>query len=136
MKGAMSARSGPFRRLGLMSALAALLGAGCASGIEGTFLPNARPVIELSHAPASATARYFYAYQFSWFAYDALLSELIGRCQRLGLRQMIAVIGDSNNRASIGLHAALGFHPVGILRDIGFKHGRWVDSVIMQKALG
>jgi phosphinothricin acetyltransferase len=66
----------------------------------------------------------------------ALLSELIGRCQRLGLRQMIAVIGDSNNRASIGLHAALGFHPVGILRDIGFKHGRWVDSVIMQKALG
>jgi phosphinothricin acetyltransferase len=64
------------------------------------------------------------------------LSELITRCERLGLRQMIAVIGDSNNRASIGLHAALGFHPVGILRDIGFKHGRWVDSVIMQKALG
>lgn len=65
----------------------------------------------------------------------ALLSELIARCQQLGLRQMIAVIGDSNNRASIGLHAALGFHPVGILRDVGFKHGRWVDSVLMQRAL-
>jgi phosphinothricin acetyltransferase len=65
----------------------------------------------------------------------ALLSELIVRCQRLGLRQMIAVIGDSNNQASIGLHAAVGFHPVGILRDVGFKHGRWVDSVLMQRAL-
>ena len=65
----------------------------------------------------------------------ALLSELIARCQELGLRQMIAVIGDSNNRASIGLHAALGFHPVGMLRDVGFKHGRWVDSVLMQRAL-
>lgn len=66
----------------------------------------------------------------------ALLSELIQRCQRLGLRQMIAVIGDSGNQASIGLHAALGFEAVGVLRSVGFKHGRWVDSVIMQRALG
>jgi len=66
----------------------------------------------------------------------ALLAELVARCQRLGLRQMIAIIGDSGNVASISLHAALGFHPVGILRDVGFKHGRWLDSVVMQRMLG
>jgi phosphinothricin acetyltransferase len=96
-------------------------------------------------APYRGRSAYRFAVENSVYVKDdaprrgigrALLSELIARCQRLGLRQMIAVIGDSNNRASIGLHAARGFHPVGILRDIGFKHGRWVDSVIMQKALG
>jgi L-amino acid N-acyltransferase YncA len=66
----------------------------------------------------------------------ALLAELIARCERLGMRQLIAVIGDSGNVASITLHAALGFSPAGLLRDVGFKHGRWVDSVIMQRALG
>lgn len=50
--------------------LAALLAAGCSNGIEGTFLPNAHPIVELSHAPASATNRYFYAYEFKWFGYD------------------------------------------------------------------
>jgi phosphinothricin acetyltransferase len=66
----------------------------------------------------------------------ALLSELIARCQRIGLRQMVAVIGDSGNAASIGLHAALGFRMVGVLESVGFKHRRWVDSVIMQRGLG
>ena len=66
----------------------------------------------------------------------ALLSELIARCERLGVHQMIAVIGDSANEASIGLHAALGFRMVGVLERVGFKQGRWVDSVIMQRALG
>ncbi len=66
----------------------------------------------------------------------ALLSELVARCQRLGLREMVAVIGDSGNAASIGLHAALGFRMVGVLEAVGFKHGRWVDSVIMQRRLG
>jgi len=65
----------------------------------------------------------------------ALLAELIARCQRLELNQIIAVIGDSANAASIGLHAALGFRMVGVLQDVGFKHGRWVDSVLMQRAL-
>ena len=65
----------------------------------------------------------------------ALLSELIRRCERLGFAQMIAVIGDSENRASIGLHGALGFAHAGLLSSVGFKHGRWVDSVIMQRAL-
>ena len=50
---------------------------------------------------------------------------------------MIAVIGDSRRQAaSIGLHHALGFHHVGILEDVGFKHGRWLDSVLMQRSLG
>lgn len=66
----------------------------------------------------------------------ALLEELIARCERLGYRQLIAVIGDSANAASIGLHASLGFLRVGVLRSTGFKFGRWVDSVLMQRPLG
>lgn len=65
-----------------------------------------------------------------------VLAELIRRCEGLGYRQMIAVIGDSGNAASIGVHAALGFLRVGTLRSCGFKFGRWVDSVLMQRALG
>lgn len=66
----------------------------------------------------------------------ALLSELIRRCEALGYRQLVAVIGDSAHTASISLHAALGFVRVGTLRSVGFKFGRWVDSVVMQRALG
>ena len=65
-----------------------------------------------------------------------LLEELIRRCEDLGYRQIIAVIGDSANAASIGVHAACGFLRVGTLRSVGFKFGRWVDSVFMQRALG
>ena len=65
-----------------------------------------------------------------------LMRELIERCTRLGYRQMLAVIGDSANSASIALHASLGFKTVGTHRAIGFKHGRWVDVVHMQLALG
>lgn len=66
----------------------------------------------------------------------ALLSELIRRCEALGYRQLVAVIGDSGHTASIGLHAAHGFLRVGTLRSVGFKSGRWVDSVVMQRSLG
>ena len=66
----------------------------------------------------------------------ALLAELIRRCESLGYRQLIAVIGDSAHVASINLHAACGFLRVGTLRSVGFKFGRWVDSVIMQRPLG
>lgn len=66
----------------------------------------------------------------------ALLATLIETCAALGYRQMMAVIGDSGNAASIGLHAACGFARVGLLPSVGFKHGRWVDSVLMQRALG
>jgi phosphinothricin acetyltransferase len=66
----------------------------------------------------------------------ALLAELIARCEALGYRQLVAVIGDSGNAASIGLHASLGFLRSGTLRSVGFKFGRWVDSVLMQRPLG
>ncbi len=66
----------------------------------------------------------------------ALLAQLIGRSEAQGYRQMIAVIGDSANAASIGLHSSLGFLRVGTLRSVGFKHGRWVDGVLMQRPLG
>ena len=65
----------------------------------------------------------------------ALLREVITVCERLGKRQMIAVIGDSGNAASVGLHASLGFSHSGVGRSVGFKHGRWVDIVWMQRAL-
>ena len=65
-----------------------------------------------------------------------LLEELIRRCEELGYRQIIAIIGDSANAGSIGVHAACGFLRVGTLRSVGFKFGRWVDSVFMQRPLG
>jgi phosphinothricin acetyltransferase len=64
-----------------------------------------------------------------------LMLRVIDECQRLGKRQMLAVIGDSANTASIGLHSALGFASVGIFKNIGYKFGRWVDVVLMQRAL-
>ena len=66
----------------------------------------------------------------------AVLAELIARCTALNYRQIVAVIGDSGNAASIGLHASLGFVRSGNLRSTGFKFGRWVDSVLMQLPLG
>lgn len=65
----------------------------------------------------------------------ALLGALIERCEQGPWRQMIAIIGDSANAASIGLHASLGFRNVGTFTDVGFKFGRWLDSVLMQRAL-
>jgi L-amino acid N-acyltransferase YncA len=64
-----------------------------------------------------------------------MLTELIARCTTQGLRQMIAVIGDSENAASIRLHESVGFVRVGLLPNIGYKFDRWLDSVIMQRAL-
>ena len=66
----------------------------------------------------------------------ALLGALVARCAAGGYRQMVAVIGDSGNAGSIGLHEHLGFRRVGLLPATGFKHGRWVDSVLMQRELG
>jgi phosphinothricin acetyltransferase len=66
----------------------------------------------------------------------ALLKPLLDRCEELGYRQMVAVIGGRETVPSIKLHAALGFTHVGVLTGIGFKFGRWVDTVLMQRALG
>ncbi len=67
---------------------------------------------------------------------SALLGALIAACTGRGFRLMVAVIGDSGNAASIGLHARAGFAHAGLLPAIGWKHGRWVDSVLMTRPLG
>ncbi|HEX5611331.1 MAG TPA: GNAT family N-acetyltransferase [Burkholderiales bacterium] len=66
----------------------------------------------------------------------AILARLIARSEELGYRQMIAVIGDRAQAGSIRLHASLGFLRAGTLRSTGYKFGRWVDSVLMQRPLG
>lgn len=65
-----------------------------------------------------------------------LLDALIGDCEVRGYRQMIAVVGDSANTASIRLHERAGFRLIGVLRSVGFKHGRWLDTVLLQRTLG
>lgn len=66
----------------------------------------------------------------------ALMEEVIAQCTGAGFRQMVAVIGDSGNAASIALHKRAGFTTAGILKAAGWKHGRWVDSVLLQRPLG
>lgn len=65
-----------------------------------------------------------------------LLAELLARCEAAGARQMLAVIGDSANLGSIGVHRALGFEPIGVMKAAGWKFERWLDVVLMQKSLG
>lgn len=67
---------------------------------------------------------------------SALVRALIARCEEGGWRQMVAIIGDAGNTGSRALHTRLGFREVGVLQAVGFKLGRWVDSVIMQRPLG
>lgn len=66
----------------------------------------------------------------------ALLQRLVQEAESRGFRQMVAVIGDSANRGSIRLHECVGFAHIGVLHSVGWKHGRWLDSVFMQRALG
>ena len=96
-------------------------------------------------APYRARSAYRYALEDSVYVREdchgrgvgaALLEALIERCTALGYRQLVAVIGDSAHAASINLHASCGFLRVGTLRSVGFKLGRWVDSVLMQRPLG
>ena len=96
-------------------------------------------------APYRARSAYRYALEDSIYIKDGhlgkgigtrLLGELLRICAGLGYRQVVAVIGDSANDGSIALHARLGFLRVGTLRSTGFKLGRWVDSVLMQRPLG
>lgn len=65
-----------------------------------------------------------------------LMQELIATCEARGYREMIAVIGDSANLASVGVHTRAGFEMTGTLKNVGFKFGRWLDTVLMQRALG
>jgi L-amino acid N-acyltransferase YncA len=66
----------------------------------------------------------------------ALLEQVIVRCSELGYRQMVAVIGGRETTGSIRLHEALGFTHIGVLPSVGFKFGRWVDIIMMQRQLG
>ena len=65
-----------------------------------------------------------------------LLAELLSQCEARGARQLLAVIGDSANAGSIGVHRALGFEQTGLLKAAGWKFGRWLDVIIMQRSLG
>ncbi|HZN87015.1 MAG TPA: GNAT family N-acetyltransferase [Burkholderiales bacterium] len=96
-------------------------------------------------APYRSRSAYRYALEDSIYIKEGhlgkgigarLLGELLRLCEGLGYRQVVAVIGDSGNAASIGLHARHGFLRVGTLRSTGYKFGRWVDSVLMQRPLG
>lgn len=64
------------------------------------------------------------------------MARLIAEAKARGFLQMSAVIGDAANAASIGLHAVVGFSVIGTLRSVGFKHGHWRDTVLMQRPLG
>jgi L-amino acid N-acyltransferase YncA len=87
--------------------------------------------------PAGALLGYAYASAYrTRSAYRYTLESSVYVASRAGYRQMLAVIGDSANSASIALHERLGFEAVGTHRAVGFKHGRWVDVVHMQLALG
>ena len=66
----------------------------------------------------------------------ALVARVLDEAAAAGFRQMVAVIGDSDNVGSIGVHSSLGFHRVGVLRATGLKFGRWIDTVYMQRPLG
>lgn len=65
-----------------------------------------------------------------------LMAELMTRCEQAGARQMVAVIGDSANTGSVGLHTAMGFRHIGILQSTGWKFNRWLDTALMQRGLG
>lgn len=65
-----------------------------------------------------------------------LLAELASQAEAVGIRKLIAVIGDSANAGSVGVHRALGFTPVGSFKSCGWKFGRWLDIVLMEKTLG
>jgi phosphinothricin acetyltransferase len=65
-----------------------------------------------------------------------LLKTLIEECEARDFRLMVAVIGDEESTSSVALHRSLGFEPVGILKGIGYKHGRWLSTVLMQRSLG
>ncbi len=120
---------------------AAVIGA----GLPYLVAEDAGQVLGFAYAgPFRLRAAYRYTVEDSvYIASDAIgrgvgrqvLSAVLGACDAAGIRQVVAVIGDSGNAASIGLHRSLGFEPAGVGRGLGFKHERWVDIVWMQKAL-
>jgi phosphinothricin acetyltransferase len=97
------------------------------------------------HAPFRNRSGYRYTAENAIYVRDdvrgqgvgkALVEALLARAEAAGLRQMYALIGDSENVGSIGLHVSAGFRRVGVMKAAGFKFGQWLDVVIMQKTLG
>jgi L-amino acid N-acyltransferase YncA len=118
-------------------------------------LANGYPYFVVEHAGAVAGYAYAGPYHrraaYRWTVEDTvfvdpqfhraglgrlLMTQLIAAAEQGGFRQMIALIGDSTNAGSIGLHEAVSFRRIGILQSVGFKHGRWLDVVVMQRRLG
>jgi L-amino acid N-acyltransferase YncA len=116
------------------------------AGLPYLVAEHAGAVVGYSYASAyRPRPAYRYAIEDSVYVADglagrgigaALLAALIARCEAGPWRQMIAIIGDTGNAASIALHRRHGFAPVGTLHAVGFKLGRWVDTVLMQRPLG
>jgi L-amino acid N-acyltransferase YncA len=122
---------------------------------QHTLLANGYPCLVVEHAGMVAGYAYAGPYHprpaYRWTLEDTvyvdpqfhraglgrlLMTQLIAAAEQGGFRQMIALIGDSANAGSIGLHAAVGFRRIGTLQSVGFKHGRWLDVVVMQRPLG
>jgi L-amino acid N-acyltransferase YncA len=106
---------------------------------------NAGEIVGYAYAsPYRSRPAYRYTAENSVYLHPAwtgrgirqLMSALLTECEVKGLRQIVAVIGDSDNSASVALHRRLGFAMVGTIRSAGFKFGRWVDTVLMQRSLG
>jgi L-amino acid N-acyltransferase YncA len=116
-----------------------------ALGLPYLVIEQAGQVLGFSYASSfRPRAAYRYTAEESVYIHPDHLGRGLGRqvagavvaeCERLGLRQLAAVVGDSGNAGSIALHRSLGFRETGIGQAFGFKHGRWVDIVYMQKSL-
>jgi L-amino acid N-acyltransferase YncA len=125
--------------------IAARMAGVLALGLPYLVLEDAGAILGFSYAaPFRQRAAYRYTAEESVYIHPdhlgrglgkALVADVIAACAALGLRQLVAVIGDSGNAGSIGLHRSLGFVEIGVGRGFGFKHGRWVDIVQMQKPL-
>jgi len=129
-EGEMDRRRGAILAAGLPYLVAELEGRVGGFGYTGPYRPR----------PAYAHAVEDSVYVAEWAQRRGLgrglLARLVSACEAAGKRQMIAVIGDSANVASVALHRALGFRRVGTLKDVGWKFDRWLDTVIMQRSLG
>ncbi len=129
-----------------LEAIEARFRAGTEAGYDWLVAEDASGVLGFCYAgPFRARSAYRHTAEDSVYVRDdvrgqgvgrALLAELIARSERRGIRRMLALIGDSENAGSIGMHASLGFAHAGVLRACGFKFGRWLDVVIMQRTLG
>ena len=125
--------------------IAARFAANQAEGFAWVVARDASGILGFGYyGPFRARAAYRYTVEDSIYVRDgvrgqgvgkAILTALVARARAAGVRQMLALIGDSENTASIGMHASAGFQTCGIMRKVGYKFARWLDVVMMQKTL-